>query len=178
MRLRRAGRAAPGPLNADVSWHMKVSRVSFNGAILARGFWLYAWRITCGEVQFFYVGRTGDSSSQYAASPFSRLGQHLDVRATATANMLLRHVRKEGLDPTHCNYELVAFGPIFPEQLDLATHRLHRDRIAPLENQLAELLRARGFRVVGKHGSKRAVDPDLLSQIRDAFNMEFGDSAS
>jgi hypothetical protein len=156
---------------------MKTSRVRFSGAILARGFWLYAWRITCGNAQFFYVGRTGDSSSQYAASPFSRLGQHLDVRPKAAANMLLRHVRNEGLDPTSCDYELVAFGPIFPEQLDLTSHRVHRNRIAPLETQLAELLRGRGFRVVGKHGSKHMVDEDLLCQVRKAFNAEFRDSA-
>jgi hypothetical protein len=157
---------------------MKTSRVKFNGAILARGFWLYAWRITCGDSEFFYVGRTGDSSSRFAASPFSRLGQHLDIRPRAVANMLLRHVRSEGLDPTSCEYELVAFGPIYPEQLDLESHRVHRDRIAPLESQLAELLRQRGFRVVGTHGSKLVADSELLRRVRDAFNAEFGDRAT
>lgn len=152
---------------------MKISRVRFNGAILARGFWLYAWRITSGTTEFFYVGRTGDSSSQFAASPFSRLGQHLDVRPKATANMLLRHVRNENLDPVACSYELVALGPIFPEQAELQSHRVFRDRIAPLETQLAELLRSRGFRVVGKHASKGVAEPELLRQIQEAFNAEF-----
>lgn len=157
---------------------MKTSRVRFNGAILARGFWLYAWRITCGEKRFFYVGRAGDSSSRYASSPFSRLGQHLDIRPKAAANMLLRHVRNEGLDPIDCDYELVTFGPIFPEQLDLTSHRVHRDRIAPLEGRLAELLRARGFRVVVKHGSNATTDSDLLRQIKEAFDTEFDDIGS
>ena len=73
---------------------MRLPHLKFSGAILERGFWLYAWRIENGSREFFYVGRTGDSSSQYAASPFSRLGQHLDIRPNATANMLLRHVRR------------------------------------------------------------------------------------
>ena len=152
---------------------MKISRVRFNGAILARGFWLYAWRITCGATEFFYVGRTGDSSSRFAASPFSRLGQHLDVRPNASANMLLRHVRKQGLDPVACDYELVAFGPIFPEQEELLSHRAHRDRIALLEAELAELLKDRGFQVVGSHGTRGEAEPGLLQQVREAFNVEF-----
>lgn len=152
---------------------MKISRVKFNGAILARGFWLYAWRITCGAREFFYVGRTGDSSSRFAASPFSRLGQHLDVRPKAAANMLLRHVRSQGLDPVACEYELVAFGPIFPEQEELLSHRAHRDRIGPLEAELAKLLVARGFHVVGIHGKTGTAEPRLMQQVTKAFNAEF-----
>lgn len=106
---------------------MRVHRVKFSGAILERGFWLYAWRITAGDEEVFYVGRTGDSSSKFAASPFARLGQHLDVRPKAPANMLLRQIRKAGLDPLKCNYELVAFGPLFLEQATLEAHREYRD---------------------------------------------------
>ena len=44
---------------------MKLSlhQLAFDGALLARGFWLYVWEITPkdgGKVH--YVGRTGDSS--------------------------------------------------------------------------------------------------------------------
>lgn len=132
---------------------MKVLKVSFDGAILQRGFWLYAWRITHKKREVFYVGRTGDSSSRYAASPFSRLSQHLDVRPNATANMLLRHVRKLGFAPLECKYDLVAFGPIFAEQGNLEDHRKYRDRIAPLETALAVLLREANYEVIGKHGA-------------------------
>lgn len=152
---------------------MHIHRFDFTGAILRRGFWLYAWRITAGERIIFYVGRTGDSSSRFAASPFSRLGQHLDIRPSASANMVLRQVRKLGLDPITCTYELVAFGPLFPEQETLELHRQYRDLIAPLESALAELLKGRGFEVVGKHGKKGVPEPTLLQAVEKAFNAEF-----
>lgn len=125
----------------------------------------------------YYVGRTGDSSSRFAASPFSRLGQHLDVRAKAPANMLLRQIRKAGLDPLKCKYELVAFGPLFPEQTTLEQHRMYRDRIAPLETALALHMKKRGFCVLGKHGSKGMPEPELLREVERAFNAEFAPSA-
>jgi hypothetical protein len=152
---------------------MLIQRLVFNGALLERGFWLYAWRVTAGDRVIFYVGRTGDSSSRYAASPFSRLGQHLDVRPKASANMVLRQVRKAKIDPLSCKYELVAFGPLFPERDNLEEHRLYRDRVAPLESALAQILKSRGFEVVGKHGKAGKPDPDLLKQIENAFNAEF-----
>lgn len=153
---------------------MKVHRISFDGGLLERGFWLYAWLLKCGAEKAVYVGRTGDSSSQFAASPFSRLGQHLDVRPSATANMLLRQVRKLGWDPLECQYELVAFGPIFPEQADLVQHRSKRDIIAPLETELALLFKNEGFNVIGSHGKHRAADQRLLEQISRAFHRVFG----
>jgi hypothetical protein len=152
---------------------MKVHRISFGGGLLERGFWLYAWMLKCGSKTAIYVGRTGDSSSQFAASPFARLGQHLDVRPSATANMLLRQVRKLGWDPLKCQYELVALGPIFPEQADLVQHRSKRDIIAPLETELAELFRSKGFTVVGHHGKRSVADKKLLIQVQAAFQDVF-----
>ena len=149
---------------------MKIHHIRFSGAILERGFWLYIWRIQSDTRTFFYVGRTGDSSSKYAASPFSRLGQHLDVRQTATANMLLRHVRKMGLDPLACNYELIALGPLFPEQPTLDLHREIRDRIASIEAELASYLRAKGLEVVGNHLTTNIADPRLFAEVLRAFD--------
>ena len=147
--------------------------MSFNGGILERGFWLYAWMIKNGEEQVVYVGRTGDSSSRFASSPFSRLGQHLDVRPNATANMLLRQVRKLGWEPLACAYELVAFGPIFLEQPDLDQHRIKRDIIAPLETELAFLFKEDGYSVVGHHGRRKETDKQLLESVRQAFHQVF-----
>ncbi len=152
---------------------MQLHHLKFSGAILERGFWLYAWRIRCGDREFFYVGRTGDSSSKYAASPFLRLSQHLDVRPKAAANMLLRHVRALKLDPLTCTYELLAFGPIFPEQTTLELHRKFRDQIAPLETALAAFLRSGGHEVVGTHGSKGEPDPQLVAEVRRVFDDAF-----
>ena len=51
-----------------------VHRVSLPGALLARGFWLYVWTVaTCDGQTVLYVGRTGDTSSPHAQSPFIRL---------------------------------------------------------------------------------------------------------
>jgi hypothetical protein len=152
---------------------MALHRVSFSGAILERGFWLYVWRISCGLKEFYYVGRTGDSSSQYASSPFSRLGQHLDIRPSAKANTLLRHVRSHGLDPLDCTFELQAYGPLFPEQPSLDLHRNYRDQIAPLETVLAELIRGMGFNVVGVHGKPRRASPELRQEVERVFREAF-----
>lgn len=154
---------------------MNLHRTSFSGAMLERGFWLYAWRIRCGEQRFFYVGRTGDSSSQYAASPFSRLGQHLDIRINAKANTLLKHVLARKLDPLKCAFELLAFGPLFPEQDTLALHRKFRDQIAPLETSLAQMLRSRGLHVVGAHGVSGSPDPVLQAEVERVFKAEFNE---
>ncbi|WJN57384.1 hypothetical protein OH686_01465 [Pseudomonas sp. SO81] len=152
---------------------MKVHRVSFDGGLLERGFWLYVWLLKSGSDKAVYVGRTGDSSSQFAASPFSRLGQHLDVRPSATANMLLRQVHKLGWDPLKCQYELVAFGPIFPEQANLIEHRSKRDIVAPLETELALLFKGQGFNVIGSHGRQINADQNLLEQVKRAFHKVF-----
>ncbi len=153
---------------------MHLHQLKFSGATLERGFWPYTWRIENESREFFYVGRTGDSSSKYAASPFSRLGQHLDVRPNAKANMLLRHVRRLGIDPLACTFELLAFGPLFPEQTTPELHRQYRDRIAPLESALAEILRSTGREVIGSHGSKVKPDPTLVAGVKRVFNSALG----
>ena len=112
-----------------------------------------------------YVGRTGDSSSRFAASPFSRLGQHLDVRTKASANMLLRYLRKAGFDPLRCSYSLVATGPLYPEQSTLIAHRKIRDLVAPIEAAIAAQLLADGHEVLGKHPKKTAVHGEMYAQV-------------
>lgn len=144
---------------------MKLHSLAFHGGLLERGFWLYVWRVRCASEYALYVGRTGDSSSRYASSPFSRLGQHLDVRATATANMLLRNIRAAGFDPHQTSFELFSVGPLFPEQQDLLPHRKHRDIVGPLETALAEHLRKAGHRVLGKHPKVRPYDASLFIQV-------------
>lgn len=148
---------------------MALHQVSFPEEILERGFWLYVWHIVCGKDGFYYVGRTGDSSSQFASSPFSRLGQHLDLRPSAKANTLLKHVREKKLDPLKCTFVLHAYGPLFPEQESLELHRKYRDQIAPLESVLADLLKSKGFPVVGRHGKSKAATEKLRLEIERVF---------
>src|SRR3546814_3763391 len=85
--------------------------------------------------------------------------------------MLLRQVQKLGWDPLTCQYELVAFGPIFPEQADLTQHRSKRDIIAPLETELALLFKSEGFTVVGSHGKQRSEEhtSELQSLMRISY---------
>jgi hypothetical protein len=62
--------------------------MSFDGNVLARGFWLYVWDIRGPSFRRLYVGRTGNSSSPNAQSPFKRIGQHLDPSPNAKGNAL------------------------------------------------------------------------------------------
>jgi hypothetical protein len=148
---------------------MFIHEVGFKGALLERGFWLYVWRVRQDSREALYVGRTGDSSSRFAASPFSRLSRHLDLRPKASANMLLRNVRKAGFDPLQCSYSLLAFGPLYKEQLDLESHRKYRDQIAPLESALAAQLGKDGYVVLGKHPKAKVVKSDIYPQVLEAF---------
>ena len=63
---------------------MNVHTMRFDGAVLARGFWLYVWRVDAPDRLVFYVGRTGDSSSVNAQSPFRRVSEHMDPKGKAT----------------------------------------------------------------------------------------------
>jgi len=149
---------------------MQFHRIKFSGAILERGFWLYVWRIKHENTEFLYVGRTGDSSSRFAASPFSRLSRHLDVSENASANMLLRHVKQRGLDPISCSFEMLAIGPLYKEQPNLAEHRKIRDIVAPLESAVAHYLRQKGFVVVSSHPTVGEVDKELLLKIQSTID--------
>jgi hypothetical protein len=48
--------------------------IALDGGVLRRGFWLYVWEVIAPTREgFLYVGRTGDSSSANAQSPFNRM---------------------------------------------------------------------------------------------------------
>jgi hypothetical protein len=144
---------------------MKAHAMRFDGALLGRGFWLYVWRITDGERSVLYVGRTGDSSSPHAASPFARIGQHLDARPKAKGNALAKQLRRAGLPPERCTFEMVAVGPLFPEQEDMDLHVVVRDRVAAHERALADHLRVAGYDVLGSHPREAPFDATLHDEI-------------
>ena len=148
----------------------RVCSLQFDGHMLMRGFWLYVWRITSGVEIVIYVGRTGDSSSNFASSPFVRIGRHLDLRKTAKSNSLARHLLEKRLDPAKCEYEFIAIGPLFPEQEKKNTenHRQFRDRTGALEFFVATELRARGYYVLGQHSSRTSPDARDLALL-DSF---------
>ena len=174
--------AIPGLLQLFVDLHNEVvakavrptHHLAFRGDLLKRGFWIYVWKITSpGGGLRLYVGRTGDSSSPNAASPFERMGQHLDFRPNAKSNAMMRQLRSAGLDPTSCTFELQALGPFFPEQTTKEEHEPFRDRLARIESELARELRDRGYEVLGSHGSRMALDEELWSQVLASFDELF-----
>jgi catechol 2,3-dioxygenase-like lactoylglutathione lyase family enzyme len=147
--------------------------MSFDGQLLERGFWLYVWdmRGPCGR--HLYVGRTGDSSSPHAQSPFKRIGQHLDPSPKAKGNALGRQLQREGVDPLSCTFEMTAIGPIFPERQTMAEHQPTRDQLAALERALADFLKQRGYNVVGMHPKPVPPDPALLAQLQKIVDPKF-----
>lgn len=157
-------------MNAD------LQEVRFNGGILQRGFWLYVWEITRPEGgALYYVGRTGDSSSTNAQSPFNRMGQHLGF--ARNSNMLRRHLDEQGVEPERCDFRLVAVGPLEEESQASSRdeHDGRRDRVAAMEKALAETLTAAGCRVMNRVVSRKALDGPRFEQVRAAFAHAFPD---
>lgn len=125
--------------------------MAFNGKMLERGFWIYVWKVEDRgkSAVYYYVGRTGDSSSIHAASPFSRLSSHL--ARNPRANALLKHLHAIGIDEQQCAFDFFAFGPLFLEAVNWEDHTLRRDKTATVEKKVAKTLKARGFTVFGIH---------------------------
>ncbi len=103
-----------------------IHKLTFSGKLLERGFWLYVWEITTPENKtLYYVGRTGDSSSNHAQSPFNRMGQHLAFNNSS--NMLRRHLENKNIVPKKCAFCLVAYGPVLEEAATRDDHRKSRE---------------------------------------------------
>jgi hypothetical protein len=153
--------------------NLTIHTMQFSGTLLDRGYWLYIWRVTCGSQLFIYVGRTGDSSSNNAGSPFTRIGNHLDSRPTARGNSLWRLLIKEKVDPHKCKFEMTAIGPIFNEEKDTIGHRQRRDQMAGLERDVARHLKARGLAVLGIHHSRKHSEPALVNSVISIINKYF-----
>jgi hypothetical protein len=152
---------------------LKSHSMSFDGQLLARGFWLYIWDMRGPSGRHLYVGRTGDSSSPHAQSPFKRIGQHLDPSPRAKGNALGRQLRGAGIDPLSCTFEMTAIGPIFRECDAMAEHQPARDRMAALERALADFLRQRGYDVLGTHPKPVPPDPALWAQVQGTVDPKF-----
>ena len=147
---------------------MKSTTMRFNGQLLNRGFWLYCWKVSDGKREVLYVGRTGDSSSKNAASPFSRVFRHLDTRESAKGNTLHHQLKRAGMEPSECSYLLSAYGPVFKEAEDPA-YVGFRDRMAALERELAHALRDAGYTVIGTHQSKKPLEKRDEATLKEAL---------
>ncbi len=145
----------------------------FDGHLLNRGFWLYVWQIKGPTSNHVYVGRTGDSSSANASSPFKRIGQHLDPKPNAKGNALGKQLLRRGVIYSDCSFEMVAVGPIFPEQTDFETHVPFRNQMAALERAIADELKNRLYDVLGSHPRKGVPDQCLLQQLITLLDPKF-----
>ena len=147
--------------------------MKFDGQLLNRGFWLYVWEVKGPLSLHVYVGRTGDSSSPHASSPFKRIGQHLDPGPNAKGNALGKELNRVGVRYEECSFEMVAIGPIWPEQADFEAHKPVRDQMAALERAVADDLRQRGYAVLGTHPRAGTPDQTVLQQIRALLDPKF-----
>jgi hypothetical protein len=146
--------------------------LTFNGKLLQRGFWLYVWEITTPRRELlYYVGRTGDSSSSNAQSPFNRMSQHLGFNERS--NVLRRRLRARGINPEACTFRLVTHGPILKEASGSEGHRGPRDITAALEKALAAALTDAGYNVINKVHCRTPLDDKLFANVRSAFAREF-----
>jgi hypothetical protein len=151
-----------------------VHEVTFGGGILRRGFWLYVWEIRPPDGRsLYYVGRTGDSSSTNAQSPFNRMGQHLGFAANSC--MLRRHLGNHGVQPEDCSFRLVALGPLEAESTAITRveHDERRDLLAAMEKALAEALKAAGCLVMNRVVSRKQLDDARFEQVRKALAGAF-----
>ncbi len=146
--------------------------VSLNGGTLERGFWLYVWEVTTqAGTKLLYVGRTGDSSSMNAQSPFNRMGQHLG--SAKNSSMLRNHLGDRDVVPEQCTFRLVAHGPILDEANEWEAHCERRDLIGALEKRLAEDLTAAGYEVMNRVNCLKPLDDEMYADARSAFERAF-----
>lgn len=151
-----------------------LHEMTFDGDLLQRGFWLYVWEISPPEGRaLYYVGRTGDSSSTNAQSPFNRMSQHLGF--SKNSNMLRRHLIQYGVEPEVCRFHLIALGPLEQESTAESRdeHDERRDMTAALEKALAEALLAAGCNLMNRVVSRKPLDPVRFEQVRNAFATAF-----
>ena len=145
---------------------MRTLSLAFDGAILRRGYWIYVVQVRCGRRQFYYVGRTGDSSSANAASLFTRLSNHLNLSPKAKANALARKLRDRRLDASKARYRVWGLRMDWPEPKSFRSHIPGRNKAAAIEREVAEWLRAKGYSVVGQHDSRTTPDRNLLRRVK------------
>jgi hypothetical protein len=146
--------------------------VSFEGALLRRGFWLYIWEITTPDArQLYYVGRTGDSSSNNAQSAFNRMSQHLGFNKRS--NVLRRRLKTAGVDPSTCTFKLFAHGPIMEESVTHDSHRTSRDHVAAMEKALADAMLAASYNVINEVPCRKQLDGAAFAIVRAAFGEHF-----
>jgi hypothetical protein len=147
-----------------------LRRLEFDGALLARGFWLYIWEITTrhgGKVH--YVGRTGDKASGVCQSPFDRFSKHLG--ANPNNNALQSHLKNRKLRQEDCSFRCHALGPLLADSKLI--HGEKCDVVAALEKALADSMSEAGYEVLNRVNCRMPLDETLWAPIRAHFAKAF-----
>jgi hypothetical protein len=148
---------------------MNQYHIEFSGKIIERGFWIYTYKILHNNTTYFYVARTGDSSSPHASSPFSRMLSHFCKNLHS--NSLTNNMKKAKISLKDSYYKLYAFGPLYPEQNNMSTHIPFRDLTASIEYLVARELLDKGYNVIGSHGMKNPIhNPEILTTVKEIID--------
>ena len=148
-----------------------VRQLNFDGAILARGFWLYIWEIVAPDGRIVhYVGKTGDKASRVCQSPFNRLTNHLG--GNKHSNALNRHLSQIRIDPQSCQFRFHAYGPLFGDRSH-ETHGELCDVTSGLEKGLAYAMTEVGYEVLNKVHCRTPLENEAFAPLRAAFAAHF-----
>jgi hypothetical protein len=148
--------------------------VSLPPPLLARGFWIYVWKIGLADgMVVHYVGMTGDTGSFMAGSPLKRAADHLGFNEKS--NALRKYLERKGCPPEKCRMlDLMAFGPIGDVPPDREEYRVARGKIAALDKALCNALRAANYEVL--HEDPRCnfeFDAERWAELKAAFSSHF-----
>lgn len=146
--------------------------------MLKRGFWLYVWIITLtGDRTVHYVGRTANSSSPHAQSPFGRISGHLGSNQNSSA--LQRNLTKHAIEFNQCiRLEVVAHGPLHDEVNNMGAHTPLRDKMHALERDLCNAMKGAEYEVLNQVVCKTPTDEAACGTVRNAFAKRFERLAS
>jgi hypothetical protein len=150
----------------------KLHQIDFPPEIMARGFWLYAWKILgAPDKRFCYVGMTGDVTG-VAQSPFNRAAAHFG--ANKNANAIRRHLASHGFEPENCeSFTFSVYGPLVPYWHSKPRHKdfdESRKRVGALERQLWTAAKAaRNTMLNARPSFGIDFDESLWGEVRAAF---------
>lgn len=144
----------------------------FSGQLLSEGFWLYVWRVKPRRgAERLYVGMTGDIASDRAQSPFNRMSAHLG--SNVRNNALKTYLRRSGLRPESCHFELIAKEIQEPARTQAAFRSAWEDTRG-LERRLADGLNRAGY-VVMNHpiNNRQQCSPASWAIAHRSFVRQF-----
>jgi hypothetical protein len=149
----------------------QLHQVDFPPEVMARGFWLYVWKILAPpNKRLCYVGMTGDTGGS-AQSPFIRAAGHFGTNENL--NMIKRYLASHGLEPESCeNFTYLVYGPIFPYQHPTPRNETYdesRRRVCALERRLWTAAKADGYTMINGCPDGGEFDQSLWDGIRAAF---------